>query len=71
MYFPAGHIDSGCTQYMATSFTVPAFAVAGPASAGHPTTISIPASGPSPHVTAAPVVEQPPQGMVVHQVRRR
>ncbi|KAF8725492.1 hypothetical protein HU200_020019 [Digitaria exilis] len=60
MYIPAGQIDGGRTQYMATSFTVPAFAVAGPAaSAAQPATISVPASGPSPHVTAA-LLEQPP-----------
>ncbi|CAL4903548.1 unnamed protein product [Urochloa decumbens] len=62
MYIPAGQIDGGRTQFMATSFTVPAFPVAGPAasaSAAQPATISVPASGPSPHVTAA-LVEQPP-----------
>ncbi|EES17924.1 uncharacterized protein LOC8058289 [Sorghum bicolor] len=65
MYIPAGQIDGGRTQYMATSFTVPAFAVTvtatSAAAAGQPTTISVPASGPSPHVTAAlvqgPVME--------------
>ncbi|CAN6335907.1 unnamed protein product [Urochloa humidicola] len=63
MYIPAGRIDGGRTQYMATSFTVPAFPVGGPsaaASAAQPTTISVPASGPSPHVTAALVEQQPP-----------
>jgi len=61
MYIPAGQIDGGRTQYMATSFTVPAFAVSVSAAAAQPTTISVPASGPSPHVTAAlvqgPVME--------------
>jgi hypothetical protein len=61
MYIPAGQIDGGRTQYMATSFTVPAFAVAGPASAAQPATISIPASGPAPHVTAALQLQQQPQ----------
>ncbi|RCV15756.1 hypothetical protein SEVIR_3G085300v4 [Setaria viridis] len=65
MYIPAGQIDGGRTQYMATSFTVPAFAVAGPASAAQPATISVPASGPSPHVTAALVVEQQQQPPVM------
>ena len=59
MYIPAGQIDGGRTQYMATSFNVPAFAVPGPAAA-QPATISVPASGPSPHVTAALVEQQPP-----------
>ncbi|KAG2623732.1 uncharacterized protein LOC120697052 [Panicum virgatum] len=59
MYIPAGRIDGGRTQYMATSFNVPAFAVPGPAAA-QPATISVPASGPSPHVTAALVEQQPP-----------
>lgn len=58
MYIPAGQIDGGRTQYMATSFTVPAFAVSATGAAAQPTTISVPASGPSPHVTAALV--QPP-----------
>ena len=44
---------------MATSFNIPAFAVAGSA-ATQPATISVPASGPSPHVTAALVEQQPP-----------
>ncbi|CAD6272498.1 unnamed protein product [Miscanthus lutarioriparius] len=63
MYIPAGQIDGGRRQYMATSFTVPAFAVSvsAAAAAAQPTTISVPASGPSPHVTAAlvqgPVME--------------
>lgn len=49
MYIPAGQIAGGRTQYMATSFTVPAFAVgASAAAAAQPVTISIPASGPSP-----------------------
>jgi len=60
MYIPAGQIDGGRTQYMATSFDVPAFAVAGPAAA-QPATISVPASGPSPHVTAALVAQQQQQ----------
>ncbi|PAN16599.1 hypothetical protein PAHAL_3G070700 [Panicum hallii] len=63
MYIPAGQIDGGRTQYMATSFNVPAFAVAGPAassSVAQPATISVPASGPSPHVTASLVEQQPP-----------
>ncbi|XP_062180829.1 uncharacterized protein LOC133885180 [Phragmites australis] len=55
MYIPAGQIDGGRTQYMATSFTIPAFAVSGPSSA-QPATISVPASGPSPAVVA--LVEQ-------------
>ncbi|RLN31116.1 uncharacterized protein C2845_PM05G08690 [Panicum miliaceum] len=63
MYIPAGQIGGGRTQYMATSFNVPAFAVAGPAlsSAAQPATISVPASGPSPHVTAALVEQQQQQ----------
>ncbi|KAJ1262466.1 hypothetical protein BS78_09G109900 [Paspalum vaginatum] len=63
MYIPAGKIDGGRTQYMATSFTVPAFAVSGASdsSAAQPATISVPASGPSPHVAAALLVgPQPP-----------
>jgi hypothetical protein len=51
MYIPAGQIGGGRTQYMATSFTVPAFAAA--SSAQQPVTIiSVPASGPSPAVSA-------------------
>ncbi|CAN6273302.1 unnamed protein product [Urochloa humidicola] len=68
MYIPAGRIDGGRTQYMATNFTVPAFPVAGPASAAsaaQPTTISVPASGPSPHVTAALVEQQQQQPPVM------
>jgi hypothetical protein len=53
MYIPAGQIGGGRTQYMATSFTVPAFAVAAASSAQEPVTIvSVPASGPSPAVSA-------------------
>jgi hypothetical protein len=53
MYIPAGQIGGGRTQYMATSFTVPAFAVAAASSAQQPVTIiSVPASGPSPAVSA-------------------
>ncbi|CAN6330945.1 unnamed protein product [Urochloa humidicola] len=70
MYIPAGRIDGGRTQYMATSFTVPAFPVAGPAaSAAQPATISVPASGPSPHVTAALLVEQQQQQPPVMEVQ--
>jgi len=64
MYIPAGQIDGGRTQYMATSFDVHAFAVAGPAAA-QPATISVPASGPSPHVTAALVAQQQQQQPVM------
>uniref|UniRef100_A0A0D9WE83 Late embryogenesis abundant protein LEA-2 subgroup domain-containing protein n=1 Tax=Leersia perrieri TaxID=77586 RepID=A0A0D9WE83_9ORYZ len=56
MYIPAGRIDGGRTQYMATSFTVPAFAVAVPAAAaagGSQTIITVPASGPSPAAVVA------------------
>ncbi|KAG2536505.1 uncharacterized protein LOC120687791 [Panicum virgatum] len=67
MYIPAGQIDGGRTQYMATSFNVPAFAVAGPAAA-QPATISVPASGPSPHVTAALVEQQQQQQQLVMEV---
>ncbi|WVZ97145.1 hypothetical protein U9M48_042700 [Paspalum notatum var. saurae] len=67
MYIPAGQIDGGRTQYMATSFAVPAFAVAGPSgsSTAQPATISVPASGPSPHVAAALLVETQPQPPVM------
>ncbi|CAN6326237.1 unnamed protein product [Urochloa humidicola] len=73
MYIPAGKIDGGRTQYMATSFTVPAFPIAGPAaaasaSAAQPATISVPASGPSPHVTAALVEQQQPPVMEVESL---
>ncbi|OEL26319.1 hypothetical protein BAE44_0012661 [Dichanthelium oligosanthes] len=62
MYIPAGQIGGGRTQYMATSFTVPAFAVSGPSSAAaQPATISVPASGPAPHVTAALLMDPQPQ----------
>ncbi|KAL6624733.1 hypothetical protein ACP70R_032054 [Stipagrostis hirtigluma subsp. patula] len=60
MYIPAGRIDGGRTQHMATSFAVPAFAVSPSASSSsaQPVTISVPASGPSPAVVAR--VEAPP-----------
>lgn len=68
MYIPAGQIDGGRTQYMATSFTVPAFAVtsssAAAASSSPAQTITVPASGPSPAAVGAVALQQeqpPPQ----------
>lgn len=51
MYIPAGQIEGGRTQYMATSFTVPAFPFSS-ASAAQPDTITVAASGPSPALAA-------------------
>uniref|UniRef100_A0A0A9GS23 Uncharacterized protein n=1 Tax=Arundo donax TaxID=35708 RepID=A0A0A9GS23_ARUDO len=51
---------------MATSFTVPAFAVSPSSSAAQPATISVPASGPSPAVAA--LVEPQPQASPVMEV---
>uniref|UniRef100_A0A0E0C008 Late embryogenesis abundant protein LEA-2 subgroup domain-containing protein n=1 Tax=Oryza meridionalis TaxID=40149 RepID=A0A0E0C008_9ORYZ len=47
VYIPTGQIDGGRTQYMATSFTVPPFAVTSSAAASSSLaqTIAIPASG--------------------------
>lgn len=56
MYIPAGQIDGERTQYMATSFTVPAFAV----SSSPPETISVAASGPSPAIAALAQQQAPP-----------
>ncbi|BAF16909.1 uncharacterized protein [Oryza sativa Japonica Group] len=68
MYIPAGQIDGGRTQYMATSFTVPAFAVTSSATAAASSspaqTITVPASGPSPAAVGAVALQQeqpPPQ----------
>ncbi|XP_006654173.2 uncharacterized protein LOC102707491 [Oryza brachyantha] len=62
MYIPAGQIDGGRTQYMATSFTVPAFAVASSsssaASSSPAQTITVPASGPSPAAVGALALQQ-------------
>ncbi|GJN35719.1 hypothetical protein PR202_gb24522 [Eleusine coracana subsp. coracana] len=68
MFIPAGQIAGGRTQYMATSFTVPAFAVSA-ASAQQPVTISVPASGPSPAVSAMVQHEQQ-QAMEVESLLR-
>uniref|UniRef100_A0A0A9E5U3 Uncharacterized protein n=1 Tax=Arundo donax TaxID=35708 RepID=A0A0A9E5U3_ARUDO len=70
MYIPAGQIGGGRTQYMATSFTVPAFAVSPSSSsaAAQPVTISVPASGPSPAIVAAALVEPQPQASPVMEV---
>uniref|UniRef100_J3M565 Late embryogenesis abundant protein LEA-2 subgroup domain-containing protein n=1 Tax=Oryza brachyantha TaxID=4533 RepID=J3M565_ORYBR len=73
MYIPAGQIDGGRTQYMATSFTVPAFAVASSsssaASSSPAQTITVPASGPSPAAVGAPPHPQPlPQQAVAPPV---
>uniref|UniRef100_A0A0E0L023 Late embryogenesis abundant protein LEA-2 subgroup domain-containing protein n=1 Tax=Oryza punctata TaxID=4537 RepID=A0A0E0L023_ORYPU len=73
MYIPAGQIDGGRTQYMATSFTVPAFAVttssaAASTSSSPAQTITVPASGPSPAavgVVALQQEQQPQQQQVV------
>ncbi|GJM94947.1 hypothetical protein PR202_ga11634 [Eleusine coracana subsp. coracana] len=67
MFIPAGQIAGGRTQYMATSFAVPAFAVS--ASAEQPVTISVPASGPSPAVSAMVQHEQQ-QAMEVESLLR-
>ncbi|KAF0926943.1 hypothetical protein E2562_028429 [Oryza meyeriana var. granulata] len=64
MYIPAGQIDGGRTQYMATSFTVPAFAVSASsnsASSSPAQTITIPASGPSPAAVGALALQQQQQ----------
>ncbi|KAL5202604.1 hypothetical protein ABZP36_013556 [Zizania latifolia] len=59
MYIPAGQIDGGRTQYMATSFTVPAFAVSSSSSSSSAgQTITVAASGPSPAVSTALALQQ-------------
>ncbi|KAG8067570.1 hypothetical protein GUJ93_ZPchr0005g16356 [Zizania palustris] len=65
MYIPAGQIDGGRTQYMATSFTVPAFAVSSSSSSSSSSsaaqTITVAASGPSPAVATALALHQQQQ----------
>ncbi|KAM0878047.1 hypothetical protein ACQ4PT_035115 [Festuca glaucescens] len=58
MYIPAGKIDGGRTQFMATSFTVPAFPFSPYSSS--PDTITVPASGPSPAIAALARQQAPP-----------
>ncbi|XP_051183067.1 uncharacterized protein [Lolium perenne] len=55
MYIPAGKIDGGRTQFMATSFNVPAFPYS-----SSPNTITVPASGPSPALAALGRQQAPP-----------
>ena len=56
MYIPAGKIDGGRTQFIVTSFAVPAF----PFSSSPPDTITVAASGPSPALTALARQQAPP-----------
>uniref|UniRef100_A0ACD5TQ50 Uncharacterized protein n=1 Tax=Avena sativa TaxID=4498 RepID=A0ACD5TQ50_AVESA len=55
MYIPAGQIDGGRTQFMATSFAVPAFPFS-----SSPDTITVAASGPSPALAALERQQAPP-----------
>lgn len=59
MYIPAGQIDGGRTQFMATSFTVPTFPLF-PSSSSSPDTITVAASGPSPALAALAREQAPP-----------
>uniref|UniRef100_A0ACD5TK65 Uncharacterized protein n=1 Tax=Avena sativa TaxID=4498 RepID=A0ACD5TK65_AVESA len=59
MYIPAGHIDGGRTQFMAASFSVPAFPFA-PSSSSSPDIITVAASGPSPAIAAVERQQAPP-----------
>ncbi|CAM0957308.1 unnamed protein product [Alopecurus aequalis] len=59
MYIPAGQINGGRTQFMATSFSVPAFPFSS-SSSSPPDTITVPASGPSPALTALARQQAPP-----------
>jgi hypothetical protein len=54
-YIPAGQIDGGCTQFMATSFAVPAFPFS-----PSPDTITVAASGPSPALGVLARQQAPP-----------